>query len=197
MIGRKVPVVCDPTALLSMEEWDEYSAPYYLDNDDYVFCYFLGDNKIHREFVQKFAKNRGLNIISIPHVEKYTQADVGFSNVEIYDANPRQFVSLIKNAKYIFTDSFHATMFSIYFHKKFSTFFRYQNTDKKSANSRVITVLERLCLIDQLITSEKMLYPQINEEIDWGTVEIKLNEWRSESIQYFTSALKAGGLIND
>ena len=197
LIGRKVPVVCDPTALLSMREWEDYSEPYNLSSDTYVFCYFLGENKQHREYVQRFAKSQGLSIVSIPHVEHYTDSDVGYADVEIYDANPKQFVSLIKNAQYVFTDSFHATMFSIYFHKSFSTFYRYNNADRKSANSRVITVLERLGLVKQLMSPDKMYSNQINEDIDWNIVERKLAEWREESLQYFLNALKEGGLIGD
>lgn len=194
---RRVPVVCDPTALLTAQEWENYSQPYKIIFDKYVLCYFLGDNKEHRECAKKFAKINGFKIVSIPHVEHYTTSDISYADVEVYDADPRQFVSLIRNATFVFTDSFHATMFSIYFHKIFFTFYRYSDADKKSANSRVVTVLHRLGITTQLITTDKADLCIVNSIIDWESVEHKLSQWREESLKYFGDALTMGGLLND
>ena len=194
---RRVPVVCDPTALLTAQEWKNYSRPYKIINDKYILCYFLGENKEHREYAKKFAKTIGFKIVTIPHVEHYTPSDIGYADIEVYDADPKQFVSLIRNAEFVFTDSFHATMFSVYFHKTFFTFYRYSDADKKSANSRVVTALQRLGITSQLMTTDKADLDIVNSIIDWDSVENKLSQWREESLKYFDDALTMGGLIND
>ena len=196
LIQRKVPVVCDPTALLTAQEWENYSRPYIIDNK-YVLCYFLGHNKAHREYAKKIAKQYGLKIVCIPHIEYYTTSDVGYADIEVYNADPRQFVSLIKNASLVLTDSFHATMFSIYFNKKFFTFYRYNETDIKSANSRITTVLHRLELTAQLINTNNVNLKMADCVIDWEGVENRLSQWKEESLKFFEGALSKGGLIDD
>ena len=43
---------------------------------------------------------------------------VSVDDVDVYKADPQEFVWMIKNCEGVLTDSFHATVFSILFHKK-------------------------------------------------------------------------------
>ena len=59
---------------------------------------------------------------------------------EYYTVNPSEFVYLIDNAEYVFTDSFHGSVFSILFEKQFTVFDRVEGG--KSMSSRINTLLE-------------------------------------------------------
>ena len=67
--GRDVPVVCDPTALLSKEQWNKIKSNKVYSKEKYIFCYFLGSNRQHRIFAEKIAKELGYKIISIQHMD--------------------------------------------------------------------------------------------------------------------------------
>ena len=116
-----VPVkqLCDPVLLLTRKEWDEACADR-LVKKPYVFCYFLGEGSAPRKLAADFAKKRKLSVVSIPHVPvAYHKNDVGFGDKRLYKVSPAEFLSLIRYADYVFTDSFHGTTFSQLFEKEY------------------------------------------------------------------------------
>lgn len=135
---KKVEWVLDPTLLLTALEWDKVARPYEI-NDDYIFCYFLGGRKDIRYIAKVFAKEMGLKIATFSHLGCTNVSDVRFGDYKIYDAAPDEFLSLIKNAKYVLTDSFHATVFSYIFGIKFFVFPR---AGQENTDSRIISLLE-------------------------------------------------------
>ena len=129
-------IVLDPTLMIEREEWASLAeeSEYHVDAP-YVFCYFLGTNPEHRKFAEKLAKEKGLTIVSVPHFEEYNEADKDFGDVSVYDASPADFISLIANASYVCTDSFHGTVFSVLFNRQVAVFERFQNASAESTNS--------------------------------------------------------------
>ena len=121
-----VEIVCtlDPTLLLSKEEWESVVEPYQPE-EKYVFSFFLGDDEKQRTIVKEFSRKHGLKIVTLPHLMgKYRKCDAEFGDVCLYDVSPGKFLSLIKEAAYVFTDSFHTTVFSLIFEKQHFTFQR-------------------------------------------------------------------------
>lgn len=121
-----VPVerLLDPVLLLSREQWDEICADR-LVKEPYVFCYFLGERSGPRALAEKFAKKRGLKTVCVPHLfGTYRPCDRSFGDKRLYGVSPREFLSLIKHADYIFTDSFHALVFSELYGKEYAVFRR-------------------------------------------------------------------------
>lgn len=123
LIGREVKHVLDPTLLLDAKDWDKTATEYNIE-EKYIFCYFLGNDRAYRNIVKRFAKTLGLKIATFPHLNQVKLNDVGFGDYRIYDAGPAEFVYLIKNAEYVFTDSFHATVFSNLYSVKHYVFSR-------------------------------------------------------------------------
>lgn len=109
-------VVCDPVFLLSKKEWEAICKKNMY--KDYVLIYNIGpiNSKILKD-AQIIADKNKLKIISIKDAYTINQADI---NIE--DAGPCEFISLINNATYILSNSFHATAFSIIFNKQFYTY---------------------------------------------------------------------------
>ena len=108
----------DPVFLLDSTQWEEIAAEKVLDKK-YIFCYLLGTSKENRKIIKKYAKQNKLKIVSFPYLGGYSNADAFFGDIRINNASPEQFLSLIKNAECVFTDSFHATAFSLIFKKQF------------------------------------------------------------------------------
>lgn len=117
--SKKIEYVLDPTMLLPNDEWDKVCTER-LCQDDYMFCYFLGGNENLRKTATIYAQRRGLKIVSFPFLNgQYREADNNFGDICLFDVSPKGFLSLIKNASFVMTDSFHGTVFSHLFGREF------------------------------------------------------------------------------
>ena len=181
LINKEVSVVVDPVMLLSKNQWDELienKLPY---NFEYIFAYFLGDNKKYREDVVNFSKRTGLKIVTLRHLDQFVSTDEKFGDYAPYNVGPVEFLNLIRNAKYVFTDSFHGSVFSIINHKNFISFNRYPSNSSSSKNSRIDTLLSSLNLSDRRY-NENIDYAL--NFIDYKEVDKKMNQIVLESKKY-------------
>lgn len=194
LTGRNVPVVCDPTALLTRKQWDEIKTPNRLIEGKYIFCYFLGANSKHREFANRVKEMTGYKIVALQHIDEFVKGDLHFGDVTPYNIGPEKFVNLIANAELVLTDSFHGTMFSIYYEKKFFTFPRYGEGKKDSTNSRIVSILNLMGIPERFLNGSENA-SVIREVIDWDSVQNKLDAFRNESYTYLENALKESELI--
>ncbi len=182
-------VVADPTLLLSREEWEkEISSSIINDGEPYMFCYLISENEDARAKATELAKQKGIKIICIRHLEKYRAIDETYGDEAPYNVGPNEFVKYIRNAEYVVTDSFHCTVFSHIFHKKFLTFYR-SASGKNARNSRIDS------LISVLGSSQERLYAVggmkgIDSEVDWSAVDKNLSVLREASMDFLKEALK-------
>lgn len=180
---KKATVVADPTMLRTQQQWLEFASNSNKKIEEpYIFCYFLGPRRDIREQAVKLAKQTGCKIVISPHMEEYRKADEGIGDYICYDLNPYDFVKLLSEAKYVCTDSFHGTVFSILTHRKFMTFYRELG---QSTNSRIDSLLSTFGLMDRLFRGDM---ENILTEIDYETVDNKLLEYRRESLAFFREA---------
>lgn len=136
----KVQYTLDPTLLLSIEEWDSICTKRLI-KGEYLFCYFLGDEIIPRNLAKQFAYEHGLTVVTLPYLNgQKRNCDNNFGDICLYDISPADFISLIKYATCVFTDSFHACVFSNMYVKEFFVF----NRDNSFKMSNRIVALGKL-----------------------------------------------------
>lgn len=186
LTGREVPVVADPTMLYTGDEWAQMLPSKRIQEGKYIFSYFLGTNPSHRDAVAELGRELGLPVVSI---HQFVDADLGFGDVEIQNAGPAEFVNLIQNAEYVCTDSFHGSVFSILFHKKFMVFNRYSEGSSTSKNTRIENLCTRLGLSDRRYSGN--LPENIRSEIDYYGADTQLAAIREASRQYLERAFDA------
>ena len=118
LTGKRVPHVLDPTLLLSADEWREIekqSNGFAKNYGKYAFAFFLGNMPDeYRKYINKTMKEKGIDKL------------IDFNDKKIAACGPCEFLSLIDNAQFVFTDSFHCTVFSTIFDKDFTAFRRVQ-----------------------------------------------------------------------
>lgn len=147
-IDKKIEWVVDPTLLLSKDEWEKECSKLDI-KDDYIFCYLLGFDKKQRKVIEKLAKAEGMKIVTIPFADgKYNFMDKKFGDIHYSNAGPNEFLSLIKNAKLVITDSFHATVFSNIFE---TDFYVLERTEETSMNTRITSLLNMFGLEKRFI----------------------------------------------
>lgn len=186
LTGRKAQVVADPTLLLTAQEWSEAVPAREVIDQPYIFCYFLGENEAHREIAEKLSRETGLQIVTTPFLDSFVKRDMFFGDEQHFDIGPDDFVNLIRNAKYVLTDSFHGTVFSILHHKQFLTFSRFAS-GTQSRNSRIDSILY-LTGLDKRRYKQNVLL-EVQDTIDYTVVDEKLADLRKESYDFLVAAL--------
>lgn len=190
LTNKKCEVVCDPTLLFTAEQWMNIQKNERIVDDKYIFCYFLGNNPEQRSFVKKLKAATGFKIVALLHNDEYIKSDCGFADIAPYDVGPGEFVNLIRNAEYVFTDSFHGSIFSILNRKLFFTFRRFTKINSVSTNSRIDTLLSRLGLEKRLLTANEDVLKCMLMQIDYDKVNEKLEVFRNESKRFILNALE-------
>ncbi|MCQ2123214.1 MAG: polysaccharide pyruvyl transferase family protein [Fibrobacter sp.] len=191
LTNKKATVVADPTLLLSREEWKQLSSASKKHiSGDYILCYMLGPRLDNREAVTSMAKQLGMKLVVFRHMDWYEPADENFGDESVYDADCLDFINLLEHAAYVVTDSFHCSVFSIIFHKKFLTFYRIPKTDKQSSHSRIDSLMSIAGLSSQVCSSFTNLANQINNDIDWNTVDARILEYKDKSMEFLKNSLE-------
>lgn len=179
--GRKAEVLTDPTLALSASEWEEQFGLYSIVNVDYLLAYFLSEpsREIKKE-IRKFARERGLKIIGIPYLFK----NDSFID-ELYFGGPKEFLSLVKNAAMVCTDSFHGTAFSLNFGVPFYTFERNYGT-AGSQSTRIISLLKMTDTTDRYYKGGAL----VDLKTEFDRVSEVLKTERERSAEYLSRVLK-------
>lgn len=197
LANRNVPVVCDPTILFTAEEWGCITKKDRFYEEPYIFCYFLGNNPEQREFVKRVKEETGFKIVQLQHCDEYIKSDVCFPDYAPYNVGPAEFVQLIRDAEYVFTDSFHASVFSLLHKKKFFTFRRYNNDSVVSTNGRLYSLLSLVGQENRLLKGNENVKVTLGMPIDYDKVHAKLAELRDFTKSYVKEALTKSGIEYD
>lgn len=171
-----VDVVCDPVFLLSKAEWEKIallSKSSNLKKGSYILLYdFIGDEQVET-FCKQLSKDTGKKIVSVNDFEPRYYADVN-----INDAGPLEFISLIDNAAYVVANSFHATAFSVILEKDFYTFSlnTQRNSSRMSDFMNIVGLQNRFQAIQrQPEINYKLVMNKLNEYITFGKSFLERN----------------------
>ena len=180
IISRDVIHVCDPVFLVDKKKWENILTCNNIPQD-YICCYFLNPNDEAVLAVKKIRELTGLPVIHI-NVNDLNKIQ---SCEDIRDAGPLDFIGYIKNAKYVVTNSFHCTAFSVLFNKDFYVI------KKKTANARMSSLLRKVGLEDRIIGENEINKLDIGKLcIDYSEPNRKLEEFIKYSKGFLQKALK-------
>ncbi len=115
-LGLTADLVCDPVFLLSADEWRKIKSADTI-KEDYIFCYFAGGvSKEMEEFSKSLARqNNCKRVVVMFDWHDWNKKD----QIKSFESGPMEFISLLDNAKFVCTNSFHGTAFSIILNKQF------------------------------------------------------------------------------
>lgn len=183
-------LVCDPTLLLTKEEWEKEASKERKYDEKYILCYFLGSNIEHRKFAERLKEKTGLKIVSLNHADEYVKYSDEFCDYAPFDIGPREWISLVKNAEYVLTDSFHGTVFSLIFNKKFYCFRRYSSNATGSTNSRLDSILKIAEVNNErILTGLEDVEDVLKYDIDFEKVNKNLDKFREDSKKWLLNAI--------
>ncbi|MBQ9208895.1 MAG: polysaccharide pyruvyl transferase family protein [Oscillospiraceae bacterium] len=180
----KPVVTMDPVLLMGTAYWEKRSVQSNNIKSKYVLAYQIGRSKKVSSFAKKVAKMTGTRIVFVAtHIDGIAQYGIG--NINQSDASPESFLSLLINAEYVVTNSFHATALSLLFHK---TFYAVADGGKeKTYNSRIYNLLERYSLQDRI--KEQYDCAAVPESPDFTCFDSNYAKDRDNSLKYLYESI--------
>lgn len=187
-LHREIDSVLDPTLLLNKKDWlGCFDIPQEQNEGNYILYYTLiNGTKAKQQMIKR-----------IEHIAKQVGCDVlvlspssvilnhGKNTRIIEDAGPEDFLRLINGSRFVFTDSYHGTAFSVNFCKPFICLGLYGN------QVRQLNLLKKLGIEDRIISSIGEIDEDVlNREIDFQAVDLLLSEHRAKSLQYLRYAIE-------
>ena len=173
----KVESVIDPTLLVGTETYEELEENIsdFL-GEPYLLAYFLTHDPAAVDYTNCIAKKFGLRVIHYwadypKHIFNETTKCFAFTG-------PGEFLSLVRNAKLIFTNSFHGTCFSVIYRKPFYTYMA-----KRNLLSRVRDTIEKLGLEERFFYDFNDMV-RVTTDIDYSDMENRLKNLQRDSIDF-------------
>lgn len=159
--------VCDPTILL-YGRWKIFEKPVIPQIGPYLIYYSYKEDTPFKGLIKRFAKEKGLKIISLGFDYKWCDYQI--------IASPFEFLSWVNAASYVVTSTFHGTLFSTMYKKKFI---------EVEPARKVIDFLDQIDLsrVADINSGYEAFKCKLEEEVDYGRVDRKFEVMRSSSIE--------------
>lgn len=177
MTEKEAAFVLDPTLLLNAEEWMAFAQDYPNLPERYAVIYSLGNSNAIDNLALRYGMENSVPIFRICKRAYGVPQTNGIINIK--DAGPAEFLSIISNSVFVFTDSYHGTAFSVNFDIPFIVML----SKTKNNNSRVISLLETLGLEEQIYWDDDNC-DGVGYELDAEKVHRRLCDFRKSSISY-------------
>lgn len=189
LTGKTAEVVLDPTLLFTGKDWMKIQTVEPLTDGEYIFVYLLGNNPDQRDYIKNVKLATGCKIVALLHLDDYIASDNKYADETPFDVGPREFLNYIRNAKYVFTDSFHCSVFSILYQKNFFTFSRFAEGARQNTNTRIDNLLNIVGLEERRWNVDKPVENALNLQSDFSKVDDRLKGMRLKSMEYLKTAL--------
>lgn len=172
-----VTLSLDPTLLLNSEKWDKYLPTEPYNGKRYVLVYMLQSKAFNIGEIKKFTEAKGLALIVLRG-----SATTRETETNITSAGPYEFISLLKNADYVFTSSFHGLAFSILYRKQFYASF-------KTNAERAESLLYQLGVYNRILPTQSAI-PHDTLVIDYKEINKRFSALRKESLNSLNISYK-------
>ena len=182
LTGRKVPIIADPTLLLSHEEWlQNFSIPYM--DEKYIFNYaFFHNRPAANAAIQKISEEMGLPVYVLDSKSWAAYRLDKYGIKKFPTTGPIAFLTLMENAEWVLTQSFHGTLFSAMFHKNFWSY-RAPSVNKPG-DDRAIAILKQLGLMDRYQVIDELPNQDFSNAIDYEDTDELILKLRSTAFSY-------------
>lgn len=170
-------LVADPVFLLNATQWTQLSSSCKKIAEDYILVYDCERSKRLRDLCLHLKHATGLPIYTLSATYGH-YADKDFSL-----DGPLEFINLMANARYVIANSFHATAFSLIFHKDFFIVNR-----SEAINTRMRDFLQYLGLNSRLISDKAEINTQT---IDYTNVTPKLDALIQDSKHFLKTQISS------
>ncbi|CDA84751.1 polysaccharide pyruvyl transferase family protein [Bacteroides congonensis] len=178
-VGCSKPViVADPTLLYDFEK---YIKPVTI-KKPYIFAYVLGDKPAewHAKNIEYICKTVGnIKVIALTTElnENYPWADEVLTGELAVD-----WMNLLRNSQFVYTNSFHAVIFSLKFHKEFVAYY-----GDLVRSSRMISLITQFGLASRIV--REPIEVDYTTSVDFSEIDLSISELRNKSMEFLSNSL--------
>lgn len=176
--GVKVEHVLDPTLTVEPEVWYKLSSQDRIVKEKYILVYQLNNNKAFDRYAKQLAEKKKLKLIRL--CTRYDQLRKTGHGIVL--PKVEEFLSLIRDAEYVVTDSFHGTAFCLTFHKRFV------NIYPGLYSTRLESILELAGLKSRKLEDYND-FSLIDKPIDYTAVDEIMKKERMHTMQFLEEAI--------
>lgn len=180
LINKEVPIVLDPTMLYDFKEFLKSNT------EKYILTYILneeiegGNEKAINLIKEKYNDMPVYSIVISDRIPRLCN----WADKQFYDLNPDQWINMIYNCSFMFTDSYHGTLFSIKYHKPFISYYNNKNKGKRLVDIKDTYHLKNIA--NSLIEIDDVLKNN-DEKVSMETN--LLEEYKSKSLEFIESEI--------
>lgn len=180
LLGKRAERHVDPTLTLPPETWERMVAQRPL-REKYIFIYTVQNPRKAYAYAEALAEKTGYKIVflhGIIDTKPVSKEQRGAKH--LYALSPDAFLNYIYHAEYVLTNSFHGTVFSIIYKKKFMV-----ELEAWKYNHRAKELLDLAGLAGHDL--KPMDISAIEREEDWDAVHERLRTESQRSMDYLES----------
>lgn len=185
LYNKKAECTCDPTLLLTGNEWRDIFNDRPLIKGEYILCYVLTYSTNPYPYASSFIKyiQRNLNrkVVVLDEIGMYWM-DGRYKSYRCY--GPIEVINLFRYASFIITSSFHGVAFSINFNKDFYSIVNDTEDERQVNLLKIVGVEDRIIRVGSPLP--KLSSFKIKE---WDDINSKLDDFRKHSLHYLSEAL--------
>lgn len=181
LTGKQIPLMTDPTFLLSPEVWAQEETPCPIPEEGYILYYVIRSSERLMRFCRSLSEKTGLKILIVGGNAIQKRRNQDDQICYACDTEPRQWLYLVRHARYVVTNSFHGTAFSINFRKDFYVEF------SSLTNSRLAHIIHTMGLEQRIVEQD---HPDQVTAVDYTRTEQVLPVLRADSGRYLKNAIE-------
>lgn len=178
LTDKKLTRVCDPTLLIDKDVYDKLKVETKYKGKDYIYVHYIGNDEKTYEIADQLSRKLGIPVL-------HNRKKGLFENEldALFHGTPEEFISVIENAKYVVTNSFHTTIVSLIYEKDFIT------VPHATRPARMRNLLEITGLSNHLVEDVRIMPELESLKIDYKDVKKRLLEERKESVEFLNNAI--------
>lgn len=157
-----VVVTIDPVFLLGVEDYKKIAKKPRI-KEEYLLVYNCADNNLEmRTKAIEFAQQKNLKVIEI---NSYSRNVIDFKDSLPTPIGIEEFLGLILNCRYLFTNSYHGICFGIIFNKDFYVFSRIFESEKLFVLMELFSLKDRFIKDNEQVIEQKIDYNYVNQKL--------------------------------
>ena len=173
LTGRDVPVVADPTMLVDRSVWDGLIDGEPRTDTPYTARFMLGEpSSVQQAWLAQAAREIADDVVDLNDLTRREHSDIG----------PAGFVATIARASAVVTDSFHASVFALLYHRPLILRSRFRH------DSRISSLLSAHGIIAETAADGIVVLG----DVDWDAADAARDRHRADSSRFLRAALGTG-----
>lgn len=171
-LGVDARLMPDPTLLLQAADYRALCGTQQGPSEDYIAEYLLDKGEREQRFIDRLSAQTGLPVRQIGQLDWARSTD-----------SLESWIAAIAGARYVVTNSFHGTVFSLLFERSF-----FAIINQARGASRFVSLLDAAGLRERLIDgSELQSYSPDLKDIDFKPVSQKIAALRQAGLQFLST----------